>query len=514
MIKVKILTPQEMNRCDSYTIEMGISSTVLMERAAHSVVHAIVDEKGFIPKRTLIVCGKGNNAGDGLCIARELSDLSSECTILMALGLEGLSVETQRQFNLLQGKRCAITTDFKALAQTLDKYDLIVDSLFGTGLTRPISEELDEFLEKLNKARAFKCAVDVPTGINATNGSLFAGNPFLADLTVTFAFPKSGMFFYPARAAIGKLKCSYIGISNETPEKIGWSEKYLMNSQTAKSILPQSNPDAHKTTLGRLCVIGGSDKYKGAPMLALKGALKTGVGMLTGIIPRYSSQLPFHIPPEIIIDDTCSSKNFHRFESLRDILSQSDEFDAFVIGPGMGRSYSTGEFIRDFVLKTQKPLLIDADALYAFSSQQALDLLANKAGQTVLTPHMGEFSRLTGLSVDEIKHDRCHILSAFSKRHDCTVVLKDSTTLISTQSGQIIFNTTGNEALATGGSGDVLSGIIGGFLAQGVQAHRAAQLGVYLHGLSADLYKKEHDSATFTPSMISEWLSEAMASIK
>ena len=503
-----------MGKCDQYTIQQGIPSIVLMERAAHSVVHAIIDEFGGVPKKTLILCGIGNNAGDGLCMARELSDLSSNCTLLMTMGVGKLSPDARKQFNLVSEKSCTITTDMASLKDSLDQYDLIVDAIFGTGLDRPIPKEIDDFLEHINNSDAFKCAVDVPTGINAENGGLFAENPFYADLTVTFAFPKSGMFFYPARKTIGKLKCSYIGIPNDTPEAIGWQEKYLMNALTAKKILPIAEPDVHKGSMGRLAVIGGSSDYKGAPLLSLTGALKSGAGMVKGILPEYHSPSFFTVDPEIIINHIPSSLDFHGLESLELILEKTQDADAYVIGPGLGRRYSTTCLVNDFISKTDQPLVIDADGLYALSTFEALDKLAKRKGETVLTPHMGEFSRLTGKSVAEIKANRFEILRTFAKKHHCTVVLKDSTTLISTAQGQLIINTTGNEGLATGGSGDVLAGIIGAFLAKGMKPHRAAQLGVYLHGLAADLYKEEHESSTLTPSILCEMLDKAMMTLQ
>lgn len=513
MIPIKILTPAEMNRCDQVTIQNGLPSIVLMERAAHSVVHAILDEMGGVPKRPLVLCGIGNNAGDGLCIARELTDLSSKCTVLMTMGLDKLSENAKREFNLLSKKNCTITTDPNILENTLHSYDLIVDAIFGTGLDRPIPKSVDVFLEKVNWSNAFKCAVDVPTGINAITGSLLAKHPFNAELTVTFAFPKSGMFFYPARKLVGKLKCSYIGISNETPEAIGWQEKYWMNARTAKKILPPTDPDAHKSSMGRVAVIGGSAHYKGAPLLTLMGALKSGAGMVHGILPVYDHQMYFSIPPEIILKEINTSHDYHGMNSLDEIFENTQDSDALVIGPGMGRAYTTSVFVRDFVMGTEKPLVIDADGLYAFSSPQALELLAKRGGQTILTPHMGEFSRLTGKTIEQIKANRFEILKHFAQDNGCTVVLKDSTTLISTTEGQLIVNTTGNEGLACGGSGDVLAGIIGAYLAKGLQAHRAAQLAVYLHGLAADLYKEQHNSSTFTPSILCDMLDKALLTL-
>src|SRR6056297_149373 len=312
-----------MGKCDQYTIQQGIPSMVLMERAAHSVVHAILDEFEGVPQKTLVLCGIGNNAGDGLCIARELTDLSSDCTVLMMMGVGKLSGDAQKQFNLLSEKDCNITTDIQSQQELLDQYDLIVDAIFGTGLNRAIPKSIDGFLGKVNRSNAFKCSVDVPTGINAINGSLFAENPFYADLTVTFAFPKSGMFFYPARKTIGKLKCSYIGIPNETPNAIGWQEKYLMNASTAKRILPIADPHVHKGCMGRLAVIGGCQDYKGAPLLTLKAALKSGAGMVKGILPSYRSQSMFNIAPEVIVPDIISSFNYHELESLDEILSKT-----------------------------------------------------------------------------------------------------------------------------------------------------------------------------------------------
>jgi NAD(P)H-hydrate epimerase len=248
--------------------------------------------------------------------------------------------------------------------------------------------------------------------------------------------------------------------------------------------------------------------------LSLTGALKSGAGMVKGILPIYQSQSFFTVQPEIIINQIPSSIDFHGLESLELILEKTQDADAFVIGPGLGRHYSTTCLVNEFLSKTDKPIVIDADGLYALSTPEALQGLATRKGETVLTPHMGEFSRLTGKSIAEIKANRFEILRTFAKKHRCTVVLKDATTLISTTQGQLIINTTGNEGLATGGSGDVLAGIIGAYLAKGMKPHRAAQLGVYLHGLAADIYKKEHESSTFTPSTICEMLDEAMMTLR
>ncbi len=506
MITIKILIPEEMRKCDRYTIDViGVPSLVLMEKAAHTVCQSIYKKYGQVPQNALILCGTGNNAGDGLAVARELTDLGCQCKVCMCMGIKNLSPDTLAEFNLLAATECEIMANRDFNEELSEKYEIIIDAIFGTGLNREIPEKIDRLLKKINRCSANKIAIDVPTGIDSETGFLLAENPFMADITVTFAFKKTGLLFYPAKKYVGELITTYIGISQDTPEKIKWKRKYIINRELASQKIPQRCGDGHKGTFGKLCVIGGSEKYKGAPVLSMKAALKSGVGLIKGIVPKYTGSCNFYTP-EMIVTDEYADNNFHNLSNYEDLIEEANSCDAVVIGPGLGRHKQTIRFVRKFITEYTNPLLIDADGLFAVSGKSTMDLLAKRNAATVITPHMKEFSRLTGYTIDEIKKDRVHILENVAEKYKSTIVLKDSTTLIATSSKEVFINTSGNNGLASGGSGDVLSGIIGTFLAQGVPSIDASIAGVYLHGLSADLYTEKKYIGSFLPSDICELL--------
>ncbi|HOO31717.1 MAG TPA: NAD(P)H-hydrate dehydratase [Thermotogota bacterium] len=502
--------PDEMRKCDQYSIQnIGIPSIVLMEKAAHSVCESIIRWLRHVPENVLILCGSGNNGGDGLAIARELQDLGCHCELFMILGLSGLTEDANAEMNLLSKTSCCIHSGMPDDTINFDSYEIIIDAVFGTGLNRMVPGSIDRLLKKLNESNAKRIAVDVPTGIDARTGLLFAENPFKADVTVTFAFPKTGMLYYPARDYVGQMDCTYIGINSNVPESVGWENKYLLDQTFISNIIPHRSKWGHKGTFGKLCVIGGSESYKGAPVLSMKAALKTGIGLIKGIIPKYDE--PCHMySPEMIIETDITGHHHHDLTNYEILLREAEAYDAAVIGPGLGRDESTIGFVKRFLSDYSKPVLIDADALFAVSDNSAARILRGRNTQTIMTPHMKEFSRLTGFSVERIIRDRITVLQQYSVECNATIVLKDSTTTICTPEKKIFINTMGNNGLATGGSGDVLSGMIGTFLAQGLCGEIATCIGVYIHGLTAEIYSGEKYIGSFLPSDICELIPEAV----
>ncbi len=517
---MKILTPEEMRKCDAYTTEKeGIDENTLMERAGHAVVRTIVEEFRTGGKNMLILCGNGNNGGDGLVMARELSDLGYHVNVLMVLGISKLSMGNRKNLELLSHYPVKIAvcneTNLKesGICFSDKPYDIIVDSIFGTGLYKKIPKYIDEFLETINKSPAIKIAVDVPTGINCENGQLLAENPFQADLTVSFAFPKTGSLVFPAREHVGKLRIAYIGIKNDTPEKIGWEPKFLMNEKTAGKLIPKRNSSGHKGTFGKVVVIGGSGQYRGAPVLSAKAAFTTGCGMVN-LVSASKEMEPYSFP-ELIRHEVINYANdgeylsYCNFDEISEIIAGKD---VMILGPGLGRQYSTSMLVMNLLENTDIPVVLDADGLYALS-ETSVKIPESRMANMVLTPHIKEFSRLCKIPIDIIERNYIQIGKEFAVKTGCTLVLKSSTTVIFTSQGEAILNVSGNSGLAKAGSGDVLAGIIGGFIAQGCSTLRSAQLGVFMAGLSAEIYADENPEHTFTPSKVIEYLPKAFKHI-
>jgi len=516
---MKILTPEEMRRCDEYTIKnIGIGSNVLMERAGHSVVRTILEEKKFgnpkvrIP-RVLILCGNGNNGGDGLVIARELNDLGYEVEVCMMMGISGLSKNSARNLEILTGYGVGVSSNnYSTICEVSQKlelsyYHIVIDAIFGTGQNRNVPEYIDEMMLKINRSKSWKVAVDVPTGINCQNGELLADDPFKADLTVSFAFPKIGSLLYPAREFIGKLRIAYIGIKNNTPQVIGWNPKYLMNVETASKYMPRRNPGGHKGSFGKTIVVGGCSKYRGAPVLASKAAFETGCGMVHMVSPNAETE-PFSFPELIRHHVGNDYKGYLSMKDIDDILPLTKDMDVMVLGPGIGRAYSTSMMVMELIRKTELPMILDADALYALS----LDLGKidrNRMKNIILTPHMKEFSRLCNIPMDKLMKNYLDTGVEFARETGAVLVLKSATTVIFTPDGELILNTSGNSGQAKAGSGDVLAGVIGGFVSQGCSCLRAAQLGVFAAGLSADIYTLNNQEYTLTPSKVIDNLQAA-----
>jgi len=543
VITIKVLDPLEMKKADQYTIESrGIPSIVLMERAAHSAVRAILEfsdseryptenrnSRVKNPEKVLVLCGIGNNGGDGLAAARELSDLGWRVTVLVLtdkaghFGINKLSGNAGTEFNLLKDTDVEIIADPDYNNLDLTAFDLYIDAIFGTGLSRRIPGFMEAVLQEINTMNGLKVALDVPTGIDSRNGLLYADNPFKADMTVSFAFPKTGLLFYPAREYVGQLRVTYIGISSNTPEELGradWKEKYLMNHRTARRDLPVRKPDGYKGTFGRVAVIGGSHRYRGAPVLALKAALKSGTGLLTGIMPcmspgKTNPVYSFGIPPEIMLNSPPESLDFHGFNSLNTIIDSVNEQDVVLLGPGMGREYSTQCLVLELITQLKMPLVLDADALFALAGEDVYDFLSknSKEREIVLTPHIVEFSRLIKKDPVDIRRNLVDEAVDFSSRTGTTLVLKGATTIVATPLGQAVLNISGNQGLATGGSGDCLGGMIASFIGQGLNAVSASKLGVYLHGLTSDLYAENGHAGSFTPTDLINYIPLALSRV-
>ena len=487
----------QMKKADQYTIEkVGIPSLELMERAAASCVR-VMEEEGLDLSKPCIVCGSGNNGGDGFAIARLLWQKELRPVACFPGNMAHCTEETTQQmewFTKIGGEIC---NEFRA-----GEYSIIIDAVFGVGLSRKIEGKYLTLLTQMNEAKGVKFAVDMPSGISADTGRVL-GTAFRADVTVTFQLEKLGLVLYPGKEYAGKVRIEDIGIHTEALLKDS-SLAYCCDETDLRRLLPVRKADSHKGTYGKLLVIAGSKGMSGAAFFNAKAAYLSGAGLVRIYTPKENREILQQLLPEAIIYDYTEYEE----EDLLNLLSWAD---GVCIGSGLGTGKTACKLLKTTLERGKGPCLIDADGLNLLAEHgEYLDLSqAAKERQIVLTPHMKEMSRLVNQKVDELKTNRINLLRSYTKSRGCTCVLKDSRTVVATPGEGFYVNQSGNPSMAKAGSGDVLSGIIAGLLVQGLGCHKAAVLGVYLHGRAGDYAKAAKGSYSVMAQDLLLYLSEA-----
>lgn len=487
---MKVLTATQMQEVDRRTIdEVGIPGVVLMENAGRGVAEEIMRRfSTTTPRRALILAGKGNNGGDGYVIARYLLNKGWQVTTLILAERQSIKGDAALHLSALEncGGHVVCFSDDNMLATFLAaacECTVFVDALFGTGLTKPAQGVYRKAIEWLNLQRAPVVAVDVPSGMEASTGRI-PGPAVKASLTVTFAFPKVGLVSYPGAGLVGELVVVDIGIPDQVASRVS-AECLLVDSAQANSLLPVRRHDGHKGIFGHLLVLAGSTGKAGAAVMAAESGLRGGAGLVTLACPQSLQPVIASQLKEVMTAPLAESHGEVSPQSLDNLLMLAEGKQALAIGPGLGVAAETGALVRSLLQQVDLPMVIDADGLTALCGHT--QILERQAGrQIVLTPHPGEMARLTTLSVDEIQADRVAVARDFALRHQVVLLLKGARTVIASPDGLVHVNSTGHAGLASGGMGDVLTGLIGSLLAQGLTALDAATLGAYLHGLAAD----------------------------
>lgn len=482
-----ILDSNQMKEADLYTAEhYGMFSIVLMERAALCL-------RDFIVKRfrndtkVSVVCGTGNNGGDGLALVRLLREMGFPVKYVIIGDRMKLSKLAKAQLNILEAYECNPKLFFKEI----EDCGLLVDAIFGTGLSRDLDNDYIKIIDSINELSCKKLAVDIPSGLNGNNGMVM-GSAIKCDYTVTFGFRKLGHFLGEAREYSGELHCYQMGITKESlnPEK-----KYVkaLEPSDIDMLLPKRRRDSHKGNFGKLLIIAGKKDMAGAAIFAAKSALAMG----TGLVHIFTEEANREIIQRTIPEAMLSTYKEPDYKLLDKDLKWAT---TLLIGPGMGSTKDKFDLLKYAIENFNGPILIDADGITNLSRN--LDIIAKK--EVILTPHVGEMKRLTGLSTDEIDRDFLGVAEDFSEKHNAVCVLKSATTVVSAPDGETYLNMYGNEGMATGGSGDVLSGIIAGLLSHGLNAADAARLGVLIHALAGDKARDEVGSYSVTASKIIE----------
>ena len=493
-----IVSADEMKAYDQNTIHtFGISSLVLMERAALKV-YEIIRNQFQNNKNILIAVGCGNNGADGMALGRILRQngylidfyIPGEnfTKIENFTNSENFTKSEKGKFSeaaMSQYHTC-IRYGMNFFEQIPEKqYDLVVDSLFGIGLNREITGEWKEAIIQLNAMNATKISIDIPSGIHSDTGEIL-GEAFHADETITFGFKKRGQIFYPGAEYCGELICVDIGIDQDS--FLGKLPESFTYGLVDKNKLPVRKKAGNKGNFGKVFMFAGSMGMAGASILAGRSIYRTGAGLLRIMTLHDNRDIMQTALPEGVL---------HLFEPYRvnyDELSEHIKWATCVLaGPGIGTKDYAGKILEFILEKSTCPLIIDADAINLIAESDVLkDLLKKKTkqGQSVtMTPHMGEFARISGKSIESLKHNIVDEAVAFAKEYLVTIVCKDARTVVASAHNNkgIYINTTGNDGMATAGSGDVLAGMITGLNAQGLSAFEAACLGVFLHGTAGDL---------------------------
>ncbi|MCG8334582.1 MAG: NAD(P)H-hydrate dehydratase [Proteobacteria bacterium] len=491
---MRLVDSQQMQEMDRHTIEeIGVPGIVLMENAARSWVEAAVP---YMDKDSVIYvfCGSGNNGGDGYAIARNLANRGYDCTVIAVKPPKSEDCVKNASAWIHFGMTIAwdkfLETDF---ANT-DR-DIIVDAVLGTGIESDLKGPLVDAINIIDKFKGFKIAVDVPSGISASTGDIL-GIAIRNDVTITFQKEKVGHHLYPGKQYSGEIISQPISILERYNKQD--REYRLITNKHAKTLLPVRRPDSYKNNYGHLITWCGNPGTLGASFLASYAAIKTGTGLTTAALPKEAGNSFLIKAPELM---SCAQ------ESLT--VEYLEQYDAIALGCGLGREKSKWQNILAVIKTLEKPMVMDADAFYGITDWSSLDL-----SRTVLTPHPGEFSQLTGFPKPKSNKERLQQGLNFISKHNTTLVLKGAPTIIFSEQGAVYINSTGNSGMSTAGSGDVLTGIIGGFLAQGLSPLDAAVLGVWLHGKSGDLYAEDNCEESLTAMSLIEKLNPAISFLK
>jgi NAD(P)H-hydrate epimerase len=478
-----------MREIDRKTIdELGISSLVLMENAGLGLVDEIERRTGDDRLRVTVVCGPGNNGGDGMVAARHLADRGHEVITFLAVPRSAFSGDAKVQLRTLTRLNLDVAvlsspSSYERAFRRASESDVVVDSLFGTGLARAVEGRWAECVRIINSCPGLVVSADVPSGLDARTGHTL-GECVTADVTVTFGFPKTGLVLYPGAQFAGEVAVADIGIPPSIIENMHLPGE-LLGPDPVRAAYAERWPDTHKGTYGHLLLCCGSSGKLGAGILASRGALRAGAGLVTLCVPASASYVVDAATAEVMtapLPETAEG-SFSKLgvKALEKLIRGRD---ALAIGPGLSTDSEVRELVRT-VLKWQGfPAVVDADALNVLEGEP--EMLRPRGTDTVLTPHPGEMARLLRSSTRDVQSDRIGAAVECSARCGGVVVLKGAGTVIAQPDGTYFINTTGNPGMASGGTGDVLTGIIGALLAMGHKPLQSALAGVYLHGASGD----------------------------
>jgi ADP-dependent NAD(P)H-hydrate dehydratase / NAD(P)H-hydrate epimerase len=500
---IPVLSPDEASALDRAAEGRGIGVSALMERAGFELASAALDlGGGAYGRRFVVVCGKGNNGGDGWVAARVLANAGAAVTVVaLADAGDGPAAEKRA----LASRSTVRVRALEALDRELARSDVVVDAIFGTGFGGVAEGAFAEAIGAVVACERPVVAADIPSGVAGATGAV-EGAAVRADVTVTFGAPKLGNVLLPGAALGGVLEIADIGF----PPDLVRSDVGLVERADVAAWLPARRLDTHKRDAGYAVVVGGSSVMAGAVTLSTASAYRAGAGLVAFAVPEPILRVVQEQVREAVaipLPATDAGSTSGGSDRLDDVLEQAD---ALAIGPGMTTADATASFVRDLVRRARVPVVVDADGLNAFVGR--IDELASAATPIVLTPHGGEFARLAGTDAADVERDRIGAARRLAARTGCVVLLKGSRTVIAEPGGSVRINATGGPFLATGGTGDVLTGVIAGFLARGVEPFDAASGAAYVHGLAGTLAAEASGDGT-TAGDVSDRVARAIVEV-
>lgn len=508
-----VLTAEQMRRVDARAVsELGIPGPTLMENAGGGAADALLaalPERGLRARglRVAIVCGRGGNGGDGFVVARRLRRAGARPDVWLAAEPGELRGDAALKFRAMRraGIVARVVDDAVATGGALRRADVVVDALLGTGTRGAPTPAMAALIEAMNASGRPVVALDIPSGLPA-DGSTPEGPVVRAWITPTLAAPKLGLVVGTGVEAAGRVIVVPIGIPE--PEVARDVQTFLLEPVDVAPLFPRRLREAHKGTYGHLLVLAGSVGKTGAAALCGRAALRAGVGLVTVGTAAGAQPTVAALSLEMMTEPLPETAAHSLAMNARDaIVALAEKRDAVALGPGLGLAEETRALARALVSALPRPMVVDADALTALTDH--LDVLRSAAGPRVLTPHPGEMARLLGTTVHDVQRDRVGTARTFATKHAVHLVLKGARTLIASPDGRVLINPTGNAGMASGGTGDVLTGIVGALLARGIDAARAAPAAVYLHGLAGDVAAARVGEEALIASDVIEALGEA-----
>ena len=503
---MKVSRVDEMRNLDRRaTEEFGITQDLLMENAGQAVYFVILKEFGIRNRKFAVFCGIGNNGGDGLVVARKIHSNGGEATIFLLGDEAKFTGAAKRNFEIVSKVPIEISkiSSIDSIKSAVLHSDAIVDAIFGTGLDREISGIYKDVIQMINESKKTVFSVDIPSGINGDTGEEM-GTAVKADYTITFGLPKIGNMLYPGYDHCGKLYGSHISFppSLYTSDSI----KVEINSPIE---LPKRDKNAHKGSFGEVLFIAGASSYFGAPYFSALSFLKAGGGYSRLAAPISISPFLATKGSEIVfVPQKETPSGSIALENKDELLELSERVDMVVMGPGLSLNEETQELVRELASKIKKPLLIDGDGITAISTN--MEIIKKRKSETILTPHLGEMSRITKMEISEISKNKIEVLQRTAKEFDAMIVLKGAHSLIGYPDKPVFINLSGNPGMATAGSGDVLTGAIAAMFGLGLPLGYAVRTGVFIHGFSGDLAAKDKGEDGITAQDIMDYLPATM----
>ncbi len=503
---MKISRVEEMRNLDKRAVEeLGVIQELLMENAGQAAYFILLKEFGIRGKKFVVLSGIGNNGGDGLVLARKIHSVGGETKVFILGEEKKFRGAAKKNFEILSRFPVKIKRgeSLKSIETALSTCDGIIDAIFGTGLSRNVEGFYGDIIRLINRSKGKVLSIDIPSGINGDTGKVM-GVAVRADYTVTFGLPKIGNILYPGYENCGKLYVSHISFPPSLYNMD--SLKVEINEPVP---LPQRDKNGHKGNFGDVLFIAGASSYFGAPYFSAYSFLKAGGGYSRLATP--SSVLPFIASKgsEIVfVPQRETDSGSIALENKEKLLSLSEQVDMVVIGPGLSLNIETQELVRELAKGIDKPLLIDGDGITSISKN--MEIIKERSKPTVLTPHLGEMSRITNIPISEIDENKIGIVEREAEKLNAIIVLKGAHSLIGYPDGRVFINTSGNSGMATAGSGDVLTGTIAAMFGLGLSLEDAVRTGVFIHGFSGDIAARDKGEDGISAQDILDYLPQAV----